>query len=288
MIADDGSTDATADIVARFSSDRVRFLASNQRQGKASAMNRLAAAATYPLLLFTDANVIFSRGAVRRLVDRLADDRVGAVTGEVRLVGSDDEFSSGESLYYWLERQIQGAESRIGSVMGVDGGMYVIRRELFQPLPADTILDDFAVSMRVMRAGKRVVYETAAKATESGTPSARQEFDRRARIAAGAVQLLKRGQVPRLTQGVLWFQFISHKLLRWLSPILLFVAGHQCDVTVPIALVRSHLWPGSWLLYLMILLTWLVPRLGRPAGAACCSISESARWRWRWGCTAGC
>ena len=160
---------------------------------------------------------------MRRLVDRLADDRVGAVTGEVRLVGSDDEFSSGESLYYWLERQIQGAESRIGSVMGVDGGMYVIRRELFQPLPADTILDDFAVSMRVMRAGKRVVYETAAKATESGTPSARQEFDRRARIAAGAVQLLKRGQVPRLTQGVLWFQFISHKLLRWLSPILLLV-----------------------------------------------------------------
>ncbi len=118
---------------------------------------------------------------------------VGAVTGEVRLVGSDQEFSSGEELYYWIERRIQGAESRIGSVMGVDGGMYMLRHELFHPLPEDTILDDFLVSIRVMRSGHRVAYESAAKAMECGTPSVSQEFARRTRLLQGLFNYLGDG-----------------------------------------------------------------------------------------------
>jgi biofilm PGA synthesis N-glycosyltransferase PgaC len=220
VIADDGSTDGTADVVRPHQDERVRLLTLRQRGGKSAAMNRLFDAARHPLMLFTDANVMMSPGALRRLVDHLANPSVGAVTGEVRLVNSGQEFGAGERLYYWIERRIQGAESRLGSVMGVDGGMYLVRRELFQKLPDDTILDDFTVAMRVMRAGRRVIYECAAKATESGTPSASQEFARRVRIAAGAVQLLKRGNIPRSTQPILWFQFFSHKLLRWGSPLL--------------------------------------------------------------------
>ncbi|QDV26828.1 glycosyltransferase family 2 protein [Aureliella helgolandensis] len=223
VIADDGSDDQTRSIVQPLTSSRVRLLESGQRGGKAAAMNRLATAAQHSYLLFSDANVIFDPNAVRRLIDPMGNGKVGAVTGEVRLLGSDLEFSPGEELYYRLERRIQGAESRMGSVMGVDGGMYLVRQELFTPLPTDTILDDFLVSIRVMRAGRRVVYESAAKATESGTPTARQEFARRTRIAAGAVQLLKRRQVPRWTQPILWLQFISHKLLRWTSPLLLLI-----------------------------------------------------------------
>jgi len=223
VIADDGSTDGTADAVRPHQDAQVRLLTVRKRSGKSAAMNRLSAAAKHPLLLFTDANVMMSSAALRRLVDHLADPSVGAVTGEVRLVNSGQEFGAGERLYYWIERRIQGAESRLGSVMGVDGGMYLVRRELFQNLPEDTILDDFTVSMRVMRAGRRVIYECAAKATEGGTPSASQEFSRRVRIAAGAVQLLKRGNVPRWTQPTLWFQFFSHKLLRWGSPLLFAV-----------------------------------------------------------------
>ena len=223
MIADDGSNDGTTDTVRAQQDDRVRLLEAIARGGKASAMNRLVDSAKFNLLLFSDANVILAPGAVRRLVDHLASNSVGAVTGEVRLIDSGQEFGAGEHLYYWFERRIQGAESRLGSVMGVDGGMYLIRRELFPELPADTILDDFLVSIKVMRTGHRVVYESGAKATESGTPTALQEFGRRVRIAAGAVQLLKRRDVPRWTQPVLWLQFVSHKLLRWLSPVLLVV-----------------------------------------------------------------
>ncbi len=237
VVADDGSTDGTADLVATQCEERIRLISSSGRGGKAAAMNSLVAAARYPVLLFTDANVMLHPTAVRRMVDHFNSEDVGAVTGEVRLEGSDDAFRPGEALYYSLERRIQGAESRIGSVMGVDGGMYVMRAKLFETLPVDTILDDFLASMNVLRSGRRIVYESAAKATESGTPTARQEFSRRVRIAAGAVQLLKRGYVPRWTQPVLWFQFFSHKLLRWFSPVLLVVF-----FVTNIALLTRHAW----------------------------------------------
>lgn len=228
LIFDDGSIDRTAELARKHTSNQIRLIEGSPRGGKAAAMNQLVEAASHSLLLFSDANVMLSRGSARRLVQHLGDARVGAVTGEVRLVDSDIEFGAGEQLYYWLERRIQGAESRLGSVMGVDGAMYLLRKELYQVLPEDTILDDFLVSMNVMRQRKRVVYESAAKAQESGTPTVKQEYSRRVRITAGAVQLLKRGAVPRWSQPILWIQFISHKLLRWLSPVLflaLFVSN---------------------------------------------------------------
>ena len=258
IVADDGSTDSTVAVVQQALSNRVRLINNNIRMGKAATMNRLADEAQHALLLFSDANVMFSRSAVRRLLVQLGNPKVGAVTGEVRLINSGNEFSSGEELYYQLERRIQGAESRIASVMGVDGGMYLIRRELFQPLPPDTILDDFLVSIRVMRAGRRVVYESAAKATESGTPSIEQEFSRRARIVAGAVQLLKRGQVPRLSQPMLWAQFISHKLIRWLSPLLL-LALFVCNLSLLEKHYGYKLFLGLQLgVYLSFLTTWRI------------------------------
>jgi hypothetical protein len=99
--------------------------------------------------------------------------------------------------------------------------MYLLHKRLFPALPHDTILDDMFISLHVMQQGKRVCYEARAKAIESGTSTIRDEFSRRARIAAGAVQLLRRGQVPPLARPALWWQFASHKLIRWSSPILL-------------------------------------------------------------------
>lgn len=221
VIADDCSADGTAALIRPHTSDRVRLLDSTQRNGKATNLRRMAEAARYDVLFITDANVMLAPSALRRLVDALADDSVGAVTGVVKLVGSSRDFEAGESFYYVLETRIQQAESSWDSVMGVDGGMYVIRKPLFPALPPDTILDDMYVSLHVMQQGKRVCYEPKAKALESGTPSLGAEFSRRARIAAGAVQLLRRGQVPPLNRPTLWLQFVSHKLIRWASPILL-------------------------------------------------------------------
>jgi cellulose synthase/poly-beta-1,6-N-acetylglucosamine synthase-like glycosyltransferase len=99
--------------------------------------------------------------------------------------------------------------------------MYVLRKDLFLPVAADTILDDFVISMNVIRQGKRVVFEPAAVADENATPSARSEFRRRMRVSAGAVQSLVRRNFPPVWRPVELWQYVSHKLLRWCIPLLL-------------------------------------------------------------------
>ncbi len=263
VIADDGSCDGTADLVRPYLDTRIRLLSSVDRRGKAYSMNRLVSDARYPYLFMSDANVMLSPTVVKQMMRHFHDPRVGAVTGEVRLVGSDQDFSAGESLYYLLERRIQTAESRVGSVMGVDGGMYALRKELFRELPEDTILDDFTVSMHVLRAGKRIVYDGMAKAIESGTPTTRQEFSRRVRIAAGAVQLLRRWNVPKLNQPINWFQFLSHKVLRWLSPLLFILLFALNLLLLPEGAIYKFLLGAQLLLIALITVMHFVPRLRR-------------------------
>lgn len=221
LVASDGSADRTVDIARSFASHGVRVLEFSARRGKASVVNDACTEATSEVLCLCDANVMFRSDALKQLVRPLCDPQAGAVTGVVQLASEESNFGPGESFYYLLERAVQSAESDVGSLMGVDGGMYVIRKELFQPIPPETILDDFAISMQVVRSGKRVVYEPLAKATENGTPTATQEFRRRTRIAAGTVQVVKGGFFPSVRQPVLLWQFVSHKLLRWVGPWLL-------------------------------------------------------------------
>ena len=222
-VASDGSVDATVEIAREFEPQGVAVLDFPNRRGKASVLNDAAAAATGEVLCLCDANVIFQPDALKILVARLGDPAVGAATGDVRLASHESNFGQGESFYYALERQLQTAESEVGSLMGVDGGMYVVRKPLFRPLPPDTILDDHVVSMEVIRQGQRVVYEPRAIADENGTPAARQEWRRRVRVAAGATQSIKRGIWPPRSRPVELWQFLSHKALRWLAPLWLAV-----------------------------------------------------------------
>jgi len=234
MVASDGSSDATVDIARRFVERGVQVLAFEQRRGKASVVNDAAARACGDVLCLCDANVMFAPDALRRLVQPLQDPTVGAVTGTVVIASEDSNFEHGEKLYYHLERTVQTAESQLGSLMGVDGGMYVLRSECFRRLPADTILDDFVLSMQVLRQGLRVLYEPRARATENGTPLAAQEFKRRVRIAAGAAQSVARGNFPSWRTPVECWQYLSHKLLRWLMPVWLlgiFVSSLMLSTT---------------------------------------------------------
>lgn len=223
IVASDGSTDGTVEIAQGFADGGIRVLAFPDWRGKASTLNRVIEQANGEVLCLCDANVMFRPDALRCMVRRLSDERTGAVTGDVRLASDEASFGRGESLYYRLERWLQAVESRAGSVMGVDGGMYVVRKELFRPLPADTILDDFVISMDVIRQGRRVVFEPRAVAVENGTTTACQEFHRRVRVASGAVQSLKRGQWPPWRRLMEVWQYVSHKLLRWLGPVWLLV-----------------------------------------------------------------
>jgi len=202
----------------------VKLLAFTPRGGKISVLNRAIPAASGELVVLCDANVMFLPDAVARLVRHFADPRVGAVTGDVRIKSADAPFGEGEGLYYKYERFIQLRESELGSTVTVDGGMYVIRKHLFRPLPGNTILDDFVIGMNVALSGPRVLYDPSAVATENATLDIRQEFRRKVRIVAGAFRELLRGQgVPSPLRPQLFWSYVSHKVFRWLVPWCLLV-----------------------------------------------------------------
>jgi len=223
VVASDASDDRTAEIAESYHSKGVQLLLFTERRGKASVLNDAITETDAEILFLCDANVMFRPDALKRMVAHFQNDQVGAISGDVRLNSKYSNFGIGESLYYKIERKIHEGESRIGSMMGVDGGMYVIRRELFLPLDADTILDDFVTSMNVLQQGSRIFYEKNAIANENGTPTARQEYRRRIRLTAGAVQTVWRRKYPSIFNPILFWQFVSHKLLRWLEPIFLLV-----------------------------------------------------------------
>jgi cellulose synthase/poly-beta-1,6-N-acetylglucosamine synthase-like glycosyltransferase len=218
VVASDGSVDATNEIARRFA-PRVRLLELSPRRGKIAAINEGMRSVGSEIVIFSDANTFLEPDVVRMLVRNFADPDVGAVSGDVALIGERAALGRSEDLYYRYERWVQHAESKLGSMIGADGALYAIRRELFVAPPTDTILDDMAIPMAVVRAGRRVVYEGAARAFERGSETAREEFARKTRVIAGAMQFIGRhdSAVPWRAPQVI-FSLMSHKALRWLSP----------------------------------------------------------------------
>jgi cellulose synthase/poly-beta-1,6-N-acetylglucosamine synthase-like glycosyltransferase len=218
VVASDGSTDATNEIVRRFA-PRVQLLEFKPRRGKIAVINDGIKEIASEIVVFSDANTFLQPDAVRSLVQSFADPQVGAVSGDVVLIGERASFGPSEDLYYRYERWLQRAESEIGSMIGADGALYAIRRELFAPPANDTILDDMAIPMAVIKQGRRVVFEGSARAFEQGSETATEEFARKARVVAGAIQFIGRAasSVPVSSPQVI-LSLVSHKGLRWLSP----------------------------------------------------------------------
>ncbi len=218
----DGSTDQSGQVLAAYPS--VRHLHSAQRAGKAMAENRAIRHITTPYVIFTDCNTTLNREAVRALVRHYADPRVGAVSGEKRVQADGSAAGGGEGLYWQYESLLKKCDSDIHSLMGAAGELVSFRTDLFQPLEADTILDDFVQSMRIVNDGYRVVYEPAAYAAEPPSFSLKEEMKRKVRICAGGWQAMAR--LPQLLnpvrQPVVTFLYVSHRVLRWsLAPVLL-------------------------------------------------------------------
>jgi cellulose synthase/poly-beta-1,6-N-acetylglucosamine synthase-like glycosyltransferase len=223
LLGSDGSTDATVQ-AARPYADRVRVLDFPARRGKAAVLNDLVARARGEILAFADARQTFSTGTMRALVAPFHDPRVGAVSGELVLEDRHgrSEVGAGVGAYWRYEKAIRKAESALGSTVGATGAIYAIRRALYAPLPPDTILDDVLVPMRVVRKGYRVVFEPRATAFDRPSADAQQEFRRKVRTIAGNFQLFARERwLLAPGRNPVWFQTVSHKVLRLVGPALL-------------------------------------------------------------------
>lgn len=216
--SDDG-TDAIVERIAVEHPGRVRLLRQTPRAGKTSALNLAVPQARGEIVVFADGNSIYHPQSVRRLVRNFADAKVGYVTGKMVYV-THDESSIGEGLgaYMRLENWLRAQETRMGSVVGVDGGIDAVRRSLYRGMTPDQ-LPDFVLPLDVVEQGARVVYEPAALLEEEGLSSGEQEFRMRVRVALRALWALhdKRRLLNPLRHGVFAFQLVSHKLLRYLS-----------------------------------------------------------------------
>ena len=222
MIGLDGCSDGTAEIVRRFEDRGVRLLDFGERRGKASVLNAAMNLVEGEIVLMSDANTDIDPQAARRLVRWFQNPEVGAVVG--RLILTDPRSGkNADGLYWKYETFLKRCEGRLGALLGANGAIYAIRRELYVPIPAETIIDDFVIPLLAkLRSGCAIVYDCDAVAREETPPDVSSEFHRRARIGAGGFQsiaLLWRLLDPR--RGWVAFTFLSHKVLRWLCPFFL-------------------------------------------------------------------
>jgi cellulose synthase/poly-beta-1,6-N-acetylglucosamine synthase-like glycosyltransferase len=223
LVGSDASADETDNIVLRYAARGVK-LSRGQRVGKAGVLTRLIGIAKGDVLVMTDANTVFERDAIRRLVQPLRDDKVGLVCGRLRL-HSPLGAPVAEGAYWKLESLLKLYESRRGCVMGANGGIYAVRKHLFPPLRAGTVVDDFVAALRVLEAGSEVRYEPEAVAHEEAAPDHSGEYRRRVRIAAGCFKALSQHRdLLSLRHGFTAFALWSHKVLRWFVPHAMVVA----------------------------------------------------------------
>lgn len=220
LVVSDGSTDRTDEIVrdlAARSGGRVRLLRQEPRQGKTLALNLALRQVSADVVVFSDANSLYAPDAVRVLVRNFADADVGYVTGRMVYTNpSGGGIGEGSGTYMSYENLLRSFETGIGSVVGVDGGIDAIRRDLYVPMRADQ-LPDFVLPLSVIEQGKRVVYEPGGAVYERALSDAGSEFQMRVRVALRALWALydKRSLLNPLRYPLYAWQLLSHKVLRY-------------------------------------------------------------------------
>lgn len=238
----DGTSDGSEAIPEQY--PQVIAIHSTARKGKLAAMKRAVGMSRGEILIFCDANTVLNKEALRLMVDAFADPQVGAVTGEKYIITSEEDGASskGEGIYWKYESWLKKMDSQYYTMVGGAGELMGYRRELFEFLPDDTLLDDFMLTMRIAEKGFRVNYVPEARASEYASATVGEEMKRKIRIAAGGWQSIFRLPlaINPFHDFKLTFQYVSHRVLRWtLTPILLvlvFVLNHILVIQHPSSL----------------------------------------------------
>jgi cellulose synthase/poly-beta-1,6-N-acetylglucosamine synthase-like glycosyltransferase len=217
IVISDGSTDRTDAIVQGIDHPQVRLIRQDSRAGKTAALEKAVVQASGEIIVFSDANSIYAKDALRKLVRNFYDPEVGYVTGNM-VYGNSDHSTIGESCssYMRYENSLRIFETRIGSIVGVDGGIDAIRKRLYRPMRPDQ-LPDFILPLKVVDQGFRVVYEPEAILREAALASLTDEYKMRVRVALRALWALfdMRHLLRPHQYGIFSIQLFSHKILRY-------------------------------------------------------------------------
>ncbi len=242
LFVTDGSTDKTPDLIKNAANTvrmdsyvrrtpfggeggvNIQLFHKPERRGKIAAVERVMPYVRTPIVIFTDANTDINAKAVLNIVRHYADPSVGAVAGEKQVRMSGEASGAGEGFYWKYESLLKKWDSELYSVVGAAGELFSIRTALFQPVETDTLIEDFVMTLRIAQKGYRVIYEPQAYAVENHSADVKEELKRKIRISAGGLQAIWRlsALLNPLKYGVLSFQYISHRVLRWtLAPVAL-------------------------------------------------------------------
>lgn len=222
----DGSNDGTPDLLKKYNDVEVHHIPA--RNGKIGAMNRGMKLVKTPIVVFCDANTMLGKESIRRIVKLFSNPKVGCVSGEKRIYSKDKDGAAGagEGLYWKYESTLKKWDAELYSVVGAAGELFAVRTELYQEVERDTLLDDFIVSLRIAQKGYTIQYDPDAYAIETASANVKEELKRKIRISAGGIQSVVRlsSLLNVFKYGLLSFQYISHRVLRWtLAPLSLLL-----------------------------------------------------------------
>lgn len=224
IIVTDGSDDKTPEIVKRYPA--IQHFHEPSRMGKIHAVTRVIKHITTQTVVFCDANTLLNPEAIKKIIRHYEDEAIGGVAGEKRIFKKEDDNASGagEGLYWKYESFLKKKDAEVYSIVGAAGELFSIRTNLYDDSLANMIIEDFYLSLKITMKGYRFAYEPEAFATETASASISEEWKRKVRICAGGFQAMLR-LTPLLNPfryGILSFQYISHRVLRWtLAPLFL-------------------------------------------------------------------
>ena len=243
----DGSSDRTPEILRTYPENTV--LHEDARKGKTAALNRAMEFVHTPLVVMTDANTELNPECIYNIVRRFDDPEVGCVAGEKKVKVIGNSAAASEGIYWKYESFLKSLDDRLSSAMGAAGELIAIRRELWTPIPAGTLGDDMIISMGMLRKGYKIGYCKTAWASETPSASIAEERKRKVRLGACGFQetVMLRDLMNPFKYGIRAFQFVSHRVIRWvltpsclvllaLANLLLVIFGAPCFYTVVLAL----------------------------------------------------
>ena len=257
----DGSNDETPERLKAYTGIEVQHRP--ERSGKIAAMNRGIKFVKTPIVIFSDANTLLGKESIMKIAEMFSDPKVGCVSGEKRIFNAEEEAASaaGEGIYWKYESTLKRWDAELYSAVGAAGELFAIRTELFNEVEGDTLLDDFIISLRVAMRGYKIDYNPEAYAIETASANVEEELKRKIRIAAGGIQSVIR-LYPLLNifkYGILSFQYISHRVLRWtitpLALLFIFIVNIFLAVDSDLYLVILGL---QVLFYISAMLGWVL------------------------------
>jgi poly-beta-1,6-N-acetyl-D-glucosamine synthase len=224
FVVTDGSTDSTPELVKKFHA--VKLFHEPARKGKIHAVNRVMKAVDTTIVIFSDANTILNKQALRNIVRHYQDPTVGGVAGEKRIFkkAEDNASGAGEGIYWKYESFLKKKDAEVYSIVGAAGELFSVRTKLYQEPAENIIIEDFFLSMKIAASGYRFMYEPEAYAMETASANVDEEWKRKVRICAGGFQAMSKLAyvLNPFKYGILSFQYISHRVLRWtLAPLFL-------------------------------------------------------------------